>query len=69
MPDLDLSLLGLEPGKIVWGQLGKAWWPGRVSRRALTLAASERARCHGSRPTRAHSDGYHPPCSRRRWPG
>ena len=53
MPDLDLSLLGLEPGKIVWGQLGKAWWPGRVSRRALTLAASERARCHGSRPTRA----------------
>ena len=53
MPDLDLSLLGLEPGKIVWGQLGKAWWPGRVSRRALTLAASERARCHGSRPARA----------------
>ena len=53
MPDLDLSLLGLEPRKIVWGQLGKAWWPGRVSRRALTLAASERARCHGSRPTRA----------------
>lgn len=31
MGDLDLSLLGLEPGKVIWGQLGKAWWPGRVS--------------------------------------
>jgi len=29
--DLDLSLLGLEPGKHIWGQLGKSWWPGRVS--------------------------------------
>jgi hypothetical protein len=29
--ELDLGLLGLEPGKLIWGQLGKAWWPGRVS--------------------------------------
>lgn len=32
---LDLSLLGLEPGKLIWGQLGKAWWPARVSGRRL----------------------------------
>jgi len=30
MTELDLGLLGLEPGKLIWGQLGKAWWPGRV---------------------------------------
>eukprot|EP00292_Cryptomonas_paramecium_P008890 CAMPEP_0113684976 /NCGR_PEP_ID=MMETSP0038_2-20120614/14363_1 /TAXON_ID=2898 /ORGANISM="Cryptomonas paramecium" /LENGTH=287 /DNA_ID=CAMNT_0000604907 /DNA_START=70 /DNA_END=930 /DNA_ORIENTATION=+ /assembly_acc=CAM_ASM_000170 len=29
--EVDLSLLGLEPGKIVWGQLGKNWWPARVA--------------------------------------
>jgi len=29
--ELDLGLLGLEPGKLIWGQLGKAWWPGRVT--------------------------------------
>ena len=27
----DLSLLGLDPGKLVWGQLGKIWYPARVS--------------------------------------
>eukprot|EP00960_Hanusia_phi_P061024 764706-Hanusia_phi.AAC.11 len=27
----DLSLLGLDPGKLVWGQLGKIWYPARVA--------------------------------------
>ena len=26
----ELSILGLTPGTLVWGQLGKNWWPGRV---------------------------------------
>jgi hypothetical protein len=39
MSELDLGLLGLEPGKLIWGQLGKAWWPGRVSCGCALLCA------------------------------
>ena len=30
MSEVDLALLGLQPGTLIWGQLGKNWWPGRV---------------------------------------
>ncbi|KAJ1485595.1 hypothetical protein T484DRAFT_1792826 [Baffinella frigidus] len=31
MGEVDLALLGLQPGTLIWGQLGKNWWPGRVA--------------------------------------
>jgi hypothetical protein len=42
--ELDLGLLGLEPGKLIWGQLGKAWWPGRVTRPPFAEAWIRRPR-------------------------